>query len=365
WSEHAGERAGIPLPPPIVKNRTKNGDAVPNWVLYASGMAWALGQAGHGCTGARLAVCSSLPVGAGVSSSAAFEIAVGTALAVAAPAIVASTTAAPASAATATAGPASAAPATDASATDAPATIPGTHFDPREMALLAHKSDHEFVGIPSGIMDQFASACCRQDHALFLDCRDTSFEHVPLGTETAFVVIGTGKRRELVTGEYAERVASCRRAVDVLKTAFPEITSLRDSSRSQLEDVKYLLDGRTYRRARHVVSEMARPSHMVAAFADRDWQRAGQLMYESHESLAADYDVSCAELDTAVEIASKHTDCYGARLTGAGFGGCAIALCARPAVDDVAVHIEERYRREFGKGKAYGVRASSGVRVVL
>lgn len=319
WSEHSGESNRILLP---VDPSSREG--FPTWVRYAAGMAWALEQAGHGCPGAELAVCSSLPIGAGVSSSAAFEIAVGTAIA-------------------------------------ATATI---QLDPSEMALLAHKSDHEFVGIPSGIMDQFASACCVEDHALFLDCRDRSFEHVPLGTEIAFVVIDTGKRRELVASEYAERVASCLRAVEILKTAFPDVTSLRDVNRDQLRSVKHRMDDRTYRRARHVVTEMSRPSEMVKFLAADDWTAAGRLMVESHESLATDYEVSCTELDAAVEIAGSHPACFGARLTGAGFGGCAIAFCSRSAVDEVATYIEDRYRRRFEKGSAYGVRASNGVCIV-
>lgn len=317
WSEHAGESATID-----VNDLERTG--IPNWLLYASGMVWAVTDSGIPVTGARLAVCSDLPVGAGVSSSAAFEVGLGMALSAAMEA----------------------------------------RLDPIDIARLAHKSDHEFVGIPSGIMDQFASACCRRGHALLLDCRDESFEQVLLPKDAAFLVIDTGRRRELVEGEYADRVRSCREAVAVLRQEGFEAESLRSVTLDQLESVRRILNETTYKRARHVVTEMDRPLQLSEALADEDLERTGRLMNDSHESLAVDYGVSCPELDAAVEIAREHAGCYGARLTGAGFGGCAIALCHGSVVSEVVEHVDQRYRKRFDMGDVYAVEASSGVRIV-
>jgi galactokinase len=317
WSEHVGEVASIDV------GALKRSD-IPNWVLYASGMIWAVIDSGIPVTGTRLAICSDLPVGAGVSSSAAFEVGLGMAL---------------------------------SSAMEA-------GLKPIDIARLAHKSDHEFVGIPSGIMDQFASACCRRDHALLLDCRDESFEQVPLSGDGAFVVIDTGRRRELVEGAYAERVRSCREAVEVLRRHGSDAESLRSVTLEELECVKKALDPTTFKRARHVVTEMDRPLRLSEALADEDLEEAGRLMNESHRSLAVDYEVSCEELDAAVEIAREHPGCFGARLTGAGFGGCAIALCHKSVVGEVVEHVDQRYQKLFGMGDVYSVEASSGVRVV-
>jgi galactokinase len=317
WSEHAREGVSLRL-------SDLNAEPLQHWARYAAGMAWVIQEAGFTVPGFRAAVCTNLPVGAGVSSSAAFEVGLGTAL----------------------------------------STACGHGLEPKEIALLAHKSDREFVGIPSGIMDQFASACCQKGQAMLLDCRDASFEHAALGMSFGFVVVDTGRRRELLEGAYRERVERCQQAVDAISQIYPTIGSLRDVEMHQLESVKSMLDTTTFCRARHVVTEMRRPHQFVAAMTRDDLEDAGRLLLESHASLAQDYEVSCHELDTAVEIAIQHSACYGARLTGAGFGGSAIALCDKSATDEVAGAIEEAYRASFGAGRAYPVAASHGAQVL-
>jgi galactokinase len=299
-------------------------DDLGGWALYAAGMAWAFEQDGHVMPGARIAICADLPVGAGVSSSAAFEIALGLAF----------------------------------------SSISGADMAGIDVARLAHRADREFVGIPSGIMDQYASAGCRQDHAMLLDCRDTSFSHCPVGPSFGFVVVDTGVARRLLSEAYAERVASCRLALEQIKRLKTGATSLRDVGLEILYEVSDQMDETTFRRARHVVTEMERPRKFVAAMADDDLEQAGALLVEGHESLAGDYGVSCRELDAAVELALAHPGCYGARLTGAGFGGSVVVLCDRASTKVVAADLGASYKEQFGKGGAYAVTASDGARVL-
>jgi galactokinase len=263
------------------------------WAAYPEGVAWALGQAGVEMTGADLVVDSDLPAGAGLSSSAALEIAVALAL----------------------------------------VDLAGAGLDPVTLAQLAQRAEGEVVGMPCGIMDQLASVAGRAGCAVLLDTRSLEVEPVPLGLEAAglrLAVIDTAVPRRLVDAPYAERREACRVAADVLG-----VPALRDATLADVEAAADRLGDPGYRRARHVVTENAR----VLETADR--LRAGRvasigpLLAASHDSLRHDFEVSCPELDLAVATATA-AGAAGARLTGAGFGGCAVALLPGEALGELA-----------------------------
>jgi len=264
------------------------------WPAYVAGVAWALAAAGHRLRGLDLAIDADLPPGAGLASSAALELAVTRAFTKA-------------------------------------ADIP---WDPLAMARLCHRAETDFVGMPCGLMDQLAAALSRHDGATLLDCRSLETQPVPLPRSAAVVIMDTGVRRELGASPYAERLAACSAAVAAIRTLAPHVRALRDADREMLEAVRHRLDPVVYRRARHVIEENARPCAMAAALHQGDLPAAGRLMNESHMSLRDLYQVSSPELDRLTDRARTLPGCFGARMTGAGFGGCAIALVNQAATLD-------------------------------
>lgn len=203
-----------------------------------------------------------------------------------------------------------------------------------ELARICQRAENEFVGVHSGIMDQFVSLFAREDHALLLDCRDMSYEQVALPRGGAIVVCDTKKRRSLVDSEYNTRRTECVNAVKLLG-----LRSLREAALTDLKRLSGVLE----RRARHVVTENERVKRAVVACQASDLAALGQLLNESHASLRDDYEVSCAELDAMVEVAQKQVGCYGARLTGAGFGGCTVNLVDAGVVPQFVGHVEAEY----------------------
>lgn len=253
----------------------------PEWSEYLRGTAWALEQAGHRLRGWEGTLGSDVPIGAGLSSSAALELATARAF----------------------------------------AAVSELQWDPADMALLAQKAENEWVGVNCGIMDQMISASGRADHAILIDCRSLETRPVPLPAGTVVVILDTATRRGLVGSAYNERRARCEAAASHFG-----VTALRDVTPEQLELQAGELDDTTARRARHVVTENARTLAAAAAMEACDAGRLGELMDASHESLRNDFEVSSRELDAMVEIARAQAGCHGARMTGAGFGGCAVAL---------------------------------------
>jgi galactokinase len=264
------------------------------WFSYVTGVAWAMRSSGLETSGADLLVDGDVPLGSGLSSSSALVIATALAL----------------------------------------CEISGNPWSPVEMALLGHRVESDWVGIKGGLMDQFTATMAQEGHALLLDCRSLSHRLVQIPDEAAVVVMDTGAPRALADSAYNERSASCRAAVEALNDADTAVCALRDVNLEFLVANRGRLDETTYRRARHVVEENARPPAMADALAAGDLKKAGRLMNESHYSLRDLYEVSCVELDLFTEAAREHPACHGARLTGAGFGGSAIALVsAEDAVD--------------------------------
>jgi galactokinase len=240
-------------------------------------------------------------------------------------------------------------------------------LDPVYVIKLARRAENQFVGVPCGIMDQFISALGRQDHALFLDCRDLSYRHVPLRADVKIVVANSGVKRALAQSEYEVRLRQGRLAVEQIARATRRaVKSLRDVTPSDLEATSGVLDELLFRRARHVVSENQRVLEAVKVLADGNLERFGELMNQSHQSLRDDYEVSSKELDTLVELAREQPGVLGARMTGAGFGGCTVNLVRADAAEAFAQAVAEGYERALGlKAEVYICQASDGALVSL
>ena len=301
------------------------GQRVRGWFRYAAGVAWAMQSAGAALGGVDIAIASNLPSGAGLSSSAAFELAVSRVL---------------------------------SAARDMP-------WDARDAARLAQRAEHEFAGVACGIMDQMVVACARDGKALLLDCRSLESEDVALPSSVRIVIMNSGVRRALITSAYNDRRASCERAAAAVRELRPDVRALRDVDSALLGRAKASMDETTFRRASHVVAENARPAMLARALRAGDLVAAGRLMHDSHASLRDLYDVSCPELDALVAASSAQGGCYGARLTGAGFGGCAIALVDTERVESFASEVSEAYTAATGLRTSIIVsRPAAGVRLL-
>ena len=222
--------------------------------------------------------------------------------------------------------------------------ITGLKLDPVDKALLCQKAEHDYAGMPCGIMDQFISVMGKKDHLLLLDCRSRKPELVPMTDPTkALLIINTNVKHELTGGEYAKRRAQCEQAARILG-----VTSLRDATTDMLVRARGRMDEVVFRRARHVISEIERTPHAAEGVRASNWPTVGQLMYASHSSLRDDYEVSCPELDAVVDIAQAiglKGGVIGCRMTGGGFGGCAVALVAADSVAAISDRIASEYER--------------------
>jgi galactokinase len=215
----------------------------------------------------------------------------------------------------------------------------------------------DWVGVNCGTMDQLAVALGKRDHALLLDCRSLELRPIPLPQGTAVVILDTTKARTLAGSAYNVRRKQCEEAAQLLGA-----TSLRDVSLERFRAEEGRLDPVLASRARHVISENARTLEAASAMAENNPARLGALMDASHESLRADYEVSCSELDAMVAAARAEEGCYGARMTGAGFGGCAVALVKETAVAEFLPAVTKVYREKTGlEAKLYVTRAEAGV----
>jgi galactokinase len=290
-----------------------------SWSDYARGVALALARRVP-LRGADLAIRTTVPLGAGLSSSAAFELAVGIAL----------------------------------------VSLSGHELSAHQLAHAAREAENGFVGVQSGIMDQLASALGVRDHALLIDCRTEEVTPVPLPDGAAIVVADSGVKRELANSAYNERRAESEEAARRLG-----VRTLRDVSVAAFARRAHALPEPLRRRARHVVGENARVLATVVSLRDGDLREAGKLMNSSHEALRDDYEVSSPELDLLVEAACAVDGVYGARMTGAGFGGCVVALARREAVGRVATAMETAFGLNYGRKPWVGeVRASDGAAAI-
>jgi len=296
-------------------------DSEHRWSNYLRGVSKFLESDGHHLTGAEIVFGGNVPRESGLSSSAAVEVA----------------------------------------ATTFWQRLMGLKLDPVYVVKLARRAENEFVGVPCGIMDQFISALGRKEHALFLDCRDLSYRHVPLRGDVKLVVCNSGVKRALAQSEYEVRLKQCNQSVAQLKSVGLAINNLRDVEPEDLETAGEALTELLMRRARHVVTENARVLEAVKALEAGDLERFGELMNASHESLRDDYEVSSKELDTLVELAWNQPGTLGARMTGAGFGGCTVNLVRTDAADAFAEAVSRGYQEALGlKAEIYVCQASDG-----
>ena len=221
-------------------------------------------------------------------------------------------------------------------------------INPIELAYIGKETENDFVGVQSGIMDQFVASLGRTGEALFIDCRTNDYEHITLPPGHAVVVTNTMVKRELASSAYNERRSQCEEGVRIMKEELPEINALRDVFPSDLNEYREKLPEIIYRRCRHVVTENARVLESVQALRGGDVEKIGGLMYASHESLRDDYEVTSPELDTLVDAARGVEGVAGARMTGAGFGGCTVNLVRRERVEDFTEAIIDAYMNVTG-----------------
>lgn len=314
WSEQTGESLSFDVP-------TLTPKAVTGWGAYVAGVVWVLREAGFDVPSADLAIASDVPLGAGLSSSAALEAAVLTAL----------------------------------------ADLGGLALPVDDRPRLAQRAENEYAGVPCGIMDQSASIRCRADHALFLDCRSVEVEHVPFDLATAglaILVIDSRAPHRHVTGEYAARRAACEAAAEALG-----VSALRDVAAAGLPAALARLgDPVIRRRVRHVVTENERVTRTVELLRAGRVTEIGPLLTASHASMRDDFEITVPEVDTAVEAALA-AGAYGARMTGGGFGGCVLALVDAAAVESTAAAVTDAYaRRGFAAPACFTARPGAGAR---
>jgi galactokinase len=275
------------------------------WTDYVIGIAQQLHGLGHELQALNLAIYSTVPVGSGLSSSAAIEVS--TALAI----------------------------------------LFGRRIDPTELAKLAQRAEREFVGVPCGIMDQYVSVFGESGKALKIDCRTIAHETAPLPDNVEILAVNSMVKHDLGASEYPVRVRECQEAVAAIKKAYPGVNSLRDVPSNLLDSVKDSMSDTVFRRATHVITENERVTAFAAAAAEGDLQQMGRLFLASHRSLQHDYEVSAEELDFLVDTAAEFTGVYGSRMTGGGFGGCTVNLVAPERVEAFTVNITEAYKRRY------------------
>jgi len=286
------------------------------WRAYIQGVAHELTSEGHCLSGWDGAIVSDLPIGAGLSSSAALEMAAARCF----------------------------------------SEVSGVQWDPVAMALISQRAENDWVGVQCGIMDQLASGTGEAGHAMLIDCRSLASRPVRIPDGVSLNILDTGTRRDLVDSEYNERKASCETACTVLK-----VHALRDVDLGGLESAREQMDDTTFRCARHVIRENDAVLRVAEAFERGDAATAGELMNRSHESLRSDFEVSTPALDAMVAAATSTTGCYGARMTGAGFGGAVVALVDDSAADMFAEVALRKYTELVGPfGTAIKVRAMPG-----
>ncbi len=290
------------------------------WIEYIKGVAYELQKAGYELCGFDAVMTGDVPRGAGLSSSAAVELATARAF----------------------------------------ASISGFSWDAAHMARISQKAENEWVGVNCGIMDQMASAASREGYALFLDCRTLEYQHAPLPENTAVVILDTSTRRGLVDSAYNERRSQCEDAARWFGAK-----ALRDVG---VEDLKTRGNGLgevVMKRARHIVTENARVLEAVRVMKAGDVKRLGELFNASHASLRDDFEVTNEALNQIVECAQEQPSCYGARMTGAGFGGCAVALVSEESSREFANAVSATYKKKSGlDASVYVCKASQGASVV-
>ncbi len=274
------------------------------WTNYPKGVTKTLQDQGHHLSGCDILIKGDVPQGAGLSSSAAVEIATARLL----------------------------------------NDLNGLRITPIDLAYVGMKAENEFVGVRCGVMDQFVASLGREGNALFIDCRTNDHESIPLHPEHTIMIVNTMIKRELSTSAYNERRRQCEEGVRLLSQSIPGIKALRDVSPNQLDQLPEPIQSR----CRHVVTENTRVLDSIIALKQGKMNNLGELMNASHDSLRDDYQVSCHELDTLVDAARKIAGTLGARMTGAGFGGCTVNLVEKEKAQNFREKIANFYKAATG-----------------
>ncbi len=296
------------IPEKLDEKAAVDGTPLPGWALYPAGVIWNLLRYDFRIEGFTAGFRSNIPIGAGLSSSAAVEV--GFAVVCAA--------------------------------------LGGWQLDRMTMARICQEAEREYVGVNCGLMDQFACACGVQNHALVLDTRSLAYRSIPLPPDTSIVIADSSMRRSLVTSAYNDRRRDCEAAVAYFHAIDPSIRALRDVTPQWFLTAENELPAGIFRHARHVVEEIARVDEAIRLLEKNDSQGFGRLMYQTHTSLRDLYEVSSPELDILVEGAASFEGCLGARLTGAGFAGCTVNLVRSDCVDRFIRQLETDYSSKTG-----------------
>ncbi len=292
-----------------------------HWSDYPMGVAWSLAQQGVKPGGFELSLAGNVPLGAGLSSSASIEVATAFAL----------------------------------------LELAGRTMPLADIALACQRAENAFVGAQSGIMDQFIACAGKHDHALLLDCRSLEYRLLPIPDHVRLVICNSMVKHEHAGGQYNVRREEVEEGTRILRRRWPAIQALRDVTESQLLACQADMPPNVFRRCRHIVSENLRVEKAAAALTRGDLSAFGILMGEAHRSFRDDFEASCEELDTLVEMAGKIPGCYGARITGGGFGGCSINLVEDNKAESFAEEIRAKYRATNGiDADIYLCKASDG-----
>lgn len=294
------------------------------WVNYPMGMVWSMMKRGFKVGGLNILISGNIPNGAGLSSSASLELLIGEIINV---------------------------------------LYNDGNIDKMDLVLAGKETENDFIGVHSGVMDQFVIGMGKKDNAILLDAETLSYGYVPLKLDGyRFVIMNTRKRRELKDSKYNERRQECERAKELLSSLRP-LNHLCELDEDEFDSLSYVLTGTLLRRARHVVTENTRVKAVINAIENKDMPELGRLLNASHHSLKEDFEVTGIELDTLVSLAQIQQGCLGARMTGAGFGGCAIALVKNEEVEDFISSVSKAYAEKIGhEGEFFVSGIDDGVR---
>jgi galactokinase len=296
------------------------------WINYVAGVVYYLRQQGHELSGFDAVLDSDLPVGAGLSSSAAVEGAVGVGL----------------------------------------AQVFGLEVSRLDLAKAGQLAEHNFAGVKCGIMDQFANLYGKKNQLIQLDCRNLSYQYFPFPfSDHAIVLCHSGVHHALASSQYNLRRQQCEQGVEIISTHFPSVKSLRDVDLSMLNRCREELGEEVYKRCHYVISENQRLLDACRCLTDKDLPGLGRLIYASHEGLSTQYEVSCEELDFLVSLARERPEVAGARMMGGGFGGCTLNVVHQPLVEEFSAFLIRRYRERYAREpEIYVTRIEDGARVL-
>jgi galactokinase len=279
------------------------------WQEYPKGVLKVLQDEGFELGGADILMTGEIPLGGGLSSSASVETVMAFAM----------------------------------------LSCSGYEIDRSRLALMCRAAENQFVGVACGIMDQYVISLCGKDEAMMLDCRSLDYKNVPLPVDAQLLIVNSGVKHSLQAGEYNSRRDECEQAVARLTDHGLKVTALRDVSMEDLNAHRETLGDRLYKRCKHVVTEIQRVGYAYMAMHNNETETLGSLMNQSHNSLRDDYEVSCSELDSLVDIARNCEGVYGSRMVGAGFGGCTVSLVNRDKIKSVVNEICKQYGEILGQ----------------